>query len=81
MPEGPRYLGLLLAKPLLGYHRVQANPVVLAAEGVFDWLTLVEWGLPAVEIAGTDLGELALTQLRVLARDKALYLVPQTQSL
>lgn len=77
---GPRYLGLPLAKPLLGYHRVQASPLVLATEGVFDWLTLVEWGLPAVGVAGTDLGELALAQLRELATGKVLYLVPQTDA-
>jgi DNA primase len=77
---GPRYLGLPLAKPLLGYHQVQASPLVLATEGVFDWLTLVEWGLPAVGVAGTDLGELALSQLRELAAERALYLVPQTDA-
>jgi DNA primase len=77
---GPRYLGLPLAKPLLGYHRVQASQSVLATEGVFDWLTLVQWGLPGVGVAGTDLGELALTQLRELAAGKVLYLVPQTDA-
>lgn len=77
---GPRYLGLPLAKPLLGYRQVQANPLALATEGVFDWLTLVEWGLPAVGVAGTDLGELALAQLRELAAERTLYLVPQTDA-
>ena len=77
---GPRYLGLPLVKPLLGYHRVQVSSVALVTEGVFDWLTLVEWGLPAVGVAGTDLGELALAQLRELAARKTLYLVPQTDA-
>jgi DNA primase len=76
--DGPRYLGLPLTRPLLGYHRVRASPVVLVTEGVFDALSLLAWGLPGVGLCGTDPGPRALAQLRKLAQSARLYLVPQS---
>lgn len=78
--SGPRYLSLPLAKPLLGYHRARASPLVLVTEGVFDLLTLAAWGLPAVALAGTDPGPRALAQLRRLATTSHLYLIPQADA-
>lgn len=74
---GPRYLGLPFPRPLLGYHRVRASPLVLVTEGVFDLLTLSTWNLPGVALCGTDPGPLAKAQLLKLARSKRLVLVPQ----
>ncbi|MFQ5382208.1 MAG: toprim domain-containing protein, partial [Dehalococcoidia bacterium] len=50
----PRYLNLRREKPLLGLSRI-AGPAVVLSEGPFDWLTAVEWGLPAVALLGTRL--------------------------
>jgi DNA primase len=48
----PRYLNPRLAAPLLGLDRVRANEL-LVTEGPFDWLTAVEWDLPAVALVGS----------------------------
>ena len=75
---GPRYLGLPLARPLLGYHGARRSPLLFVTEGCFDYLALCEWGLPGVALAGTDGGTLALAQLRELAAKSEVCLVPQT---
>lgn len=51
-----KYLGLPGTKPLLGWEGARGSPEVYVTEGVFDWLALVEWGLPAVAIVGTHAG-------------------------
>jgi DNA primase len=48
----PRYMNVRLRTPLLGLDQVDGDEAVVA-EGVFDWLTLVQWGLPAVALLGT----------------------------
>ena len=40
----PRYMNLRLPTPLLGVGTVRGRDEVIVAEGVFDWLTLVQWG-------------------------------------
>ncbi len=51
----PRFQTLPGPKPLLGLGRLGAAPPrVVLTEGLFDWLTLVEWGLPAAAVLGTQ---------------------------
>lgn len=54
-PDGgsPKYLGLPGAKPLLGWETAVGSPTAIVVEGVFDWLTLVQWGFPALALVGT----------------------------
>lgn len=49
----PKYLGLPGHKPLFGWNGVKGSPEVILVEGVFDWLTLVSWGYPALALVGT----------------------------
>lgn len=49
----PKYLCLAGSKPLLGWEQARHCSEVYVTEGVFDWLVLVEWGLPAVALVGT----------------------------
>lgn len=51
--DGPKYLGLPGHKPLLGWEAVQDSREVFLVEGVFDWLTLLNWGYPALALVGT----------------------------
>lgn len=48
----PRYLNLRITTPLLGLGRIGGDQVIVS-EGAFDWLTLVQWRLPAVALLGT----------------------------
>ena len=49
----PRFQALPGAKPLLGLGRLgPAPPLAVVAEGVFDWLALACWGIPAVRSPG-----------------------------
>jgi DNA primase len=48
----PRYLNPRVAAPLLGLDRVQGHEL-LVTEGPFDWLTAVQWGLPALALVGS----------------------------
>lgn len=66
----PRYLNLRLPKPLLGLGLVRGDEV-LVTEGPFDWLTAVQWGLPAVALLGTHVSRQAA---QALARFRRLYL-------
>jgi DNA primase len=49
----PKYFGLPGARPLLGYERTLRQPEIFLCEGPFDWLTAVQWGLPAFSACGT----------------------------
>jgi DNA primase len=70
-PGGPRYLNLRLPKPLLGLSLVRGDEV-LATEGPFDWLTVVQWGLPVVALLGTHVSR---STAQTLARFQRVYLV------
>ena len=51
----PRFQSLPGPKPVLGLGRVgPAPPWAVVAEGLFDWLTLAGWGLPAIAALGTQ---------------------------
>ncbi|MCY3588068.1 MAG: CHC2 zinc finger domain-containing protein [Chloroflexi bacterium] len=51
----PRFQALPGPKPVLGLSRLPAHtPWVVIAEGLFDWLVLAAWGLPAVAALGTQ---------------------------
>ena len=51
----PRFQTLPGPKPVLGLGRLGPAPSrVVLTEGLFDWLTLVEWGLPAAAVLGTQ---------------------------
>jgi len=51
----PRFQALPGPKPVLGLGRLgPAPPLAVVAEGVFDWLALASWGLPAVSALGTQ---------------------------
>ena len=51
----PRFQALPGPKPVLGLSRLPAHtPWVVVAEGLFDWLVLAAWGLPAVAALGTQ---------------------------
>jgi len=60
----PKYWGLSLPKPILGYERVRGRPRVLVTEGAFDYLTGVSWGLPICALLGTQVraGRLAFLE-------------------
>ena len=60
----PRYMNLRLPTPLLGLASVRSEEAVILAEGVFDWLTLVQWGLPAVALLGTRISKHTVETLR-----------------
>ena len=65
----PRFQTLPGPKPLLGLGRLGAAPPwVVLTEGLFDWLTLVEWGLPAVAVLGTQGLERVAAALRQCPR-------------
>ena len=51
----PRFQALPGPKPVLGLRRLgPAPPVAVVAEGLFDWLALAGWGLPACAALGTQ---------------------------
>ena len=55
-PErSPRFQALPGPKPVLGLGRLgRGASSVVVAGGLFDWLALVQWGLPAVAALGTQ---------------------------
>jgi len=69
---GPKYLGLALPRPLLGYDGVRGRQRVFLVEGPFDWLTLLSWGLSACALLGTQPGT---RTLRLLDRALSIVLV------
>ena len=68
----PKYLVLRGSKPLLGANTLRGSEAVIVVEGVFDVLTLRQWGYPAVALLGTHARPDILEQLRGFRR---IYLV------
>ena len=68
----PKYRGLSLPRPLLGYERTRGRRRVFVTEGPFDWLTLAGWGLPACALLGTHVRG---SSLRLLERARSVVLV------
>ena len=64
----PRYMNLRLPTPLLGLASVHGKRGLIVAEGAFDWLTLVQWGLPAVALLGTRISKHTVETLRRFSR-------------
>ena len=61
----PRFQALPGPKPVLGLGRLgPAPPLAVVAEGVFDWLALAGWGVPAVAALGTQGVERVASALR-----------------
>ena len=61
----PRFQALPGPKPVLGLGRLGPAPSwVIVAEGVFDWLLLTGWGLPACAALGTQGMERVASALR-----------------
>ncbi len=71
-----RFINLRGPRRLLGYHDARGHPDVFVAEGIFDYLTLATWGLPAVGLCGTQPGaRLGREIARVLGRFRRVFLV------
>lgn len=68
---GPRYLNLRTPSPVLGLSRI-TGPEVILTEGPFDWLTAVQWELPAAALAGSNVSKAAL---RALSRFRRIFVV------
>ncbi len=52
--RSPRFQSLPRSKPVLGLGRLGSSPPwAVVAEGLFDWLALSEWDLPACAALGT----------------------------
>ena len=63
--RSPRFQALPGPKPVLGLGRLgPAPPLAVVAEGVFDWLALAGWGVPAVAALGTQGVERVASALR-----------------
>ena len=61
----PRFQALPGPKPVLGLGRLGPAPSwVVATEGVFDWIALTGWGLPACAALGTQGVERVASALR-----------------
>lgn len=68
----PKYLGLPGRKPLLGWEFAAAQRDVWLVEGVFDYLALRSWGIPALALLGTHP---CPEHLQALARFAHVYLL------
>ncbi len=68
----PKYLGLPGRKPLLGWEEASRSREVYLVEGPFDVLTLRQWRLPALGLAGVHA---APDALQALGRFERVYLV------
>ena len=61
----PRFQALPGPKPVLGLGRLgPVPPLAVVAEGVFDWLALAQWGIPACAALGTQGVERVASALR-----------------
>ena len=64
-----RFQALPGSKPVLGLARLGAAPSwVILTEGVFDWVVLAGWGLPACAALGTQGAERIAASLRGCVR-------------
>ena len=63
-----KYLGLCAPKPLYGLELARGSREVFVVEGVFDLLTLIQWGYPAVAIIGTHLKAESVEELAFAER-------------
>ncbi len=68
--QEPRYLNLRVPTPVLGLDLVRGDQVVVT-EGPFDWLTAVQWGLPAVALLGARVSR---STVQALGRFRRVYL-------
>jgi DNA primase len=50
-----KYLAMPGERPILGFERAVGRREVYMAEGIYDWLTAVGWGLAAFSPCGTDI--------------------------
>jgi DNA primase len=66
----PKYLALAGERPILGLERAIGRRAVFLVEGVFDYLTAVNWKLPAFSPCGTYLPP---ERLGFLARAEVIY--------
>ena len=48
-----RFQCLPFNRPMLGLKEVAGAECVIITEGLFDWISLKQWGLPAVALSGT----------------------------
>jgi DNA primase len=69
-PRRAKYLSLAGERPVLGLEHVVGRRVAFLAEGPFDWLAALGWGLPAFSICGTHF---PLERLPVLDGAVAIY--------
>jgi len=61
----PRFHALPGPKPILGLGRLGPTPSwVVLTEGVFDWLAIAQWGIPACAALGTQGTEKVAASLR-----------------
>ena len=61
----PRFQALPGPKPVMGFGRLGPTPDwTVVAEGLFDWLALTGWGIPAVAALGTQGMERVASALR-----------------
>ncbi len=68
----PKYRGLSLPKPVLGYEAVRGRPRVFVTEGAFDYLTGVSWGLAICALLGT---QVKAERLAFLERARRVFIV------
>ena len=61
----PRFQALPGPKPVLGLVRLpRSSPWLVVAEGLFDWIVLISWGIPACAALGTQGLEKVAASLR-----------------
>ena len=61
----PRFQALPGSKPVLGLGRLgTTHDAIVLVEGLFDWLTLAQWGIPACAALGTQGMERGAESLR-----------------
>lgn len=62
--NAPKYLGLPGTRRLLGWEVASSEQTVHVVEGVFDWLTLRQWNVPALALLGTHIRPAMVEALR-----------------